>query len=228
MKGGWRVRRAQALRRERLLQDFVGFPEPAVQAGPGPGPSTSGAKTQQTCGSVQVDRVVRALEPVQEKNVRERDAPGRVPANCSSHGPLNHLDHLDHSDQASNGAAFSGPSACPPPGPHGPLPLWSDDRGWCARIGAAGPVAARRDVLREWVAAAGGWSDADAVHLPTFLRRGLALATLKAHARSLGLVVRDDADSGEVKRLLAAGQRAANPNLASDPAELMLQPGGQS
>ena len=32
----------------------------------------------------------------------------------------------------------------------------------------------------------------------------------------------------EVKRLLAAGQRAANPNLASDPAELMLQPGGQS
>ena len=54
-------------------------------------------------------------------------------------------------------------------------------------IGAAGLLDARRVVLREWVDAAGGWSDAAAVHLPDGLPNGLALATLKAHARALGL-----------------------------------------
>ena len=39
----------------------------------------------------------------------------------------------------------------------------------------------------EWVEAAGGWSDDAAVHLPDSLPNGLALATLKAHARALGL-----------------------------------------
>ena len=37
-------------------------------------------------------------------------------------------------------------------------------------------------------------ADAAAVHLPDRLRNGLALATLKAHARALGLDVRDDPD----------------------------------
>ena len=67
MKSGWRVRRAHARRRERLLQDFIGFPT-AVQAGPAPGPSTSAAKTQQTCGSVQVVKVDRALKSLQGKH----------------------------------------------------------------------------------------------------------------------------------------------------------------
>ena len=66
-------------------------------------------------------------------------------------------------------------------------PAWTDDREWCRRIGAAGLLDARRVVLREWVDAAGGWSDAAAVHLPDSLPNGLALATLKAHARALGL-----------------------------------------
>lgn len=135
------------------------------------------------------------------------------------------MDHMDRLDQASNGAAFPGPSTLPSPGPPGPAPAWIDDRTWCSRIGAAGPVVARRMVLREWVEAAGGWSDAGAIYLLTSLPNCLALATLKAHARCLGLPVTDDA---EVGRLLAAGQRAANPDLATDPAELMLQPGGQS
>ena len=62
-----------------------------------------------------------------------------------------------------------------------------DDREWCLRLGAAGLKEARLVVLREWVEAAGGWSDAAAVHLPDSLPNGLALATLKAHARALGL-----------------------------------------
>jgi hypothetical protein len=80
---------------------------------------------------------------------------------------------------------------------------------------------ARRAVLREWVDAVGGWSDAGAVHLPASLPRGLALATLKMHARSLGLAAR--CCDGEAARLLAAGQRAANPDLATDPGETMLR-----
>jgi hypothetical protein len=139
------------------------------------------------------------------------------------------MDHLDHTDQASNGAACSGPSTLSPPGPPGPALDWIDDRSWCARLGAAALVPARRVALCEWVVAAGGWYAASAVHLPTTLPRNLALATLKAHAQGLGLAVRDDAD-GEIEfgTLLAAGQRAANPDLLVDPGELMLKPGGQS
>jgi hypothetical protein len=55
-----------------------------------------------------------------------------------------------------------------------------------------------------------------------------------AWPRALGVVFADGTAEcmrccdQEVERLLASGQRAANPDLASDPAELMLQPGGQS
>ena len=63
---------------------------------------------------------------------------------------------------------------------------WTDDRAWCARLGAAGAVERRRVVLREWVEAAGGWHDAAAVHLPDRLPNGLARAMLKAHARCSG------------------------------------------
>ena len=42
------------------------------------------------------------------------------------------------------------------------------------------------------IQAAGGWHDAAAVHLPAALPGNLALATLKAHARALGLVVLDN------------------------------------
>ena len=82
---------------------------------------------------------------------------------------------------------------------------WTDDRAWCARLGAAGAVERRRVVLREWVEAAGGWHDAAAVHLPDRLRNGLALATLKAHARALGLDVRDDPDDPELLAWLRGG-----------------------
>ena len=74
------------------------------------------------------------------------------------------------------------------------VPPWTDDRAWCARIGAAGVVDNRRVVLREWVEAAGGWYDTAAVYIPDALPNGLALATLKAHARALGLNVRSDPD----------------------------------
>ena len=50
----------------------------------------------------------------------------------------------------------------------------------------------RREVVGDWVEAAGGWHDAAAVHLPAALPGNLALATLKAHARALDLVVLDN------------------------------------
>jgi hypothetical protein len=55
-----------------------------------------------------------------------------------------------------------------------------------------------------------------------------------AWPRALGVVFADGTAEcmrccdHEAERLLASGQRAGNPDLASDPAELMLQPGGQS
>ena len=47
-------------------------------------------------------------------------------------------------------------------------------------------------MLREWVGAASGRNDAAAIYLPVSMPNGLALATLKAHARALKLDVRDD------------------------------------
>ena len=76
--------------------------------------------------------------------------------------------------------------------------------------------------LREWVEAAGGWYDAAAVYLPDGLPASLALATLKAHARALGIGIRGDDDAREVERLLAAGRRAVeSPDALADPAEAM-------
>ena len=81
---------------------------------------------------------------------------------------------------------------------HGPKDLvgdlspWTDDLAWCARIGALPTVGKRRVVLREWVEAAGGWSDAAAVHLPSALPAGLALAWIRTHARALRLDVHED------------------------------------
>ena len=57
-------------------------------------------------------------------------------------------------------------------------------------------------MLREWVEAAGGWSDAAAVYLPSCLPAGLALARLKAHARALRIDVREDHDDPEHLRWL--------------------------
>ena len=67
-------------------------------------------------------------------------------------------------------------------------------------------------VLREWVDAAGGWSDAAAVHLPASLPNRLALKTIEAHARALGLDVRDDHDD---PALMAWLRSANNPNTES-------------
>lgn len=75
-----------------------------------------------------------------------------------------------------------------------PPPDWTDDRAWCRRLSAAGARANRIPIVREWVTAAGGWSDAGAVHIPEGVHNGLALATLKAHARALGLAVHTDPD----------------------------------
>ena len=79
---------------------------------------------------------------------------------------------------------------------------WTALDAWCARLGAAGDLHARRVVLREWVDAAGGRHDDDAVYLPAALYRGLALATLKAHARALRLDVREDHDDPAHSRWL--------------------------
>src|SRR4051812_38428924 len=74
----------------------------------------------------------------------------------------------------------------------GDLSPWTDDLAWCARIGALPTVGERRVVLREWGDAAGGWSDAAAVHLPSALPAGLALAWIRTHARALRLDVHED------------------------------------
>jgi hypothetical protein len=49
-------------------------------------------------------------------------------------------------------------------------------------------------VLREWVAEAGGWNDAGIMDLPVALPKRLALATLKTHARALGMQVSEEKD----------------------------------
>ena len=196
MKAGWRVRQAQARRRERLLQDFAGFP---VQAGPASGPSSEGQKTQQIRASVQNVQAVRAPEPVWMKTrIAARDShetPGqdRTASAVPAHGPQNSVDSLDSLDRASGGAAL-GRSRLPASGGQPGQAPWTDLDAWCARLGAAGGIHARRNVLREWVARAGGWHDGAAVHVPTALPKGLAAATLRAHARALRLDVRDDPD----------------------------------
>ena len=78
-----------------------------------------------------------------------------------------------------------------------PGPAWTDLDAWCHRIGALTTVAERRMVLRGWVAAAGGRNGAGAIHLPAALPKGLALATLKAHARALGMRLLEDEDEDD-------------------------------
>jgi hypothetical protein len=204
VKAGWRVRKAQARRRERLLQDFTGFP---VQAGPGSGPGAEGAKTQQTCGlaqAVQVGQAAKTLPSKCEGGAREgQPQPVRGADVCPSHGSSKHQDHLDHPDQASNGAAFARSTRIPSGGPPGPAALpWADLDAWRTNFRSLTTVEERRVALREWVAAAGGWSDAAAVSLPSCLPAGLALATLKAEARGLRLDVREDHDDPEHLRWL--------------------------
>ena len=63
-----------------------------------------------------------------------------------------------------------------------------------AHVECAPTSITRRVVLHEWVEAAGGRHDAVAIYIPAALPNGLALATLKAHARALGLNVRSDPD----------------------------------
>ena len=122
---------------------------------------------------------------------------------CSPHGPDICVVHPVHPVQASSAAAFLGQDAASPPCPSCP---WTDLDAWCARLGAAGGLHARRAVLREWVAAAGGWSDAAAIHVPASLPKGLAAATLRAHGRALRLDVREDHDDPAHLRWLRGDQ----------------------
>lgn len=71
---------------------------------------------------------------------------------------------------------------------------WLELDDWCRLLASQGDVAARRAVVRDWVTAAGGHIDSQSVHLPSELPPNLALATLKAHARALGLSVHNDPD----------------------------------
>lgn len=101
-------------------------------------------------------------------------------------------------------------------------PLWDDDWHWCRCLGAAGIKPARLIVLAEWLRAAGCWASTDTAFIRADLRRGLARATLETHCRMLGLTV-EVVDDPHVERILAAGRRAANPDLAADPGEAMLR-----
>ncbi len=85
-------------------------------------------------------------------------------------------------------------------------PSWTDLDSWCRRLGTAGLLEHRRVVLRDWIEAAGGWSDAAAVYLPSCLPNGLALATLRAHARALRREVREDPDDLEHLQWLRGAQ----------------------
>jgi hypothetical protein len=133
VKSGWRVRKARARRSERLLQDFVGFPEP--EACSGPRWSTAGSacgteKTQQTCGLGRMDRVGRVFEGKSSWREHTQGNPNQSTQETPERGGdgvphadlLIHEDHEDHEDQPSNGAAFSGPHSPGGPGPSGPPP----------------------------------------------------------------------------------------------------------
>ena len=196
MKAGWRVRRAHARRRERLLQDFTGFP---VQAGPGAGPGSEGQKGQQTCGLVQVVRVDRAPEPLQmETRTDARDAGGMAPEKdaqevCSLHGLQKCLDHLDHPDQASSGAVSSRSALASCGGPCGPaLRPWRDDRGWITDIIAAEPGDPKLAALFWWVIAAGGWIEGWTAKLPA-MPASLARNELHRMLRRYGIAVEEAA-----------------------------------
>ena len=81
--------------------------------------------------------------------------------------------------------------------------------------------------MAAWAAAAGGAVVGSEVRLPAGLPAGLALATLRAHARMLRLVEAIESQpcaDREAGRILTAAERAvASPNALLDPAEVMLR-----
>jgi hypothetical protein len=91
---------------------------------------------------------------------------------------------------------FIRPATPVPPTPDWPpkpkLPRdWRDLDGWRALLRHAHLVEHRRWVVTRWVKTAGGEVRDGTLHLPTELPRGLALAELKTHARSVGLTIED-------------------------------------
>ena len=109
-------------------------------------------------------------------------------------------------ERAARGESREVSEVTPAPAIPSPAPPWADLDTWCARLGSAGGLHARRAVLRAWVDAAGGWSDAAAIHVPASLPPGLPLATMKAHARALRLDVREDPDEPAHLRWLRGDQ----------------------
>jgi hypothetical protein len=96
----------------------------------------------------------------------------------------------------------------PPEAPVVPVvPPWADFDAWRSRFRPLTNAEDRRDVVRAWADAAGGWADAAAIHLPVSLPGGLtpaerkacalALAEMKTHAHALRLDVREDPDDPE-------------------------------
>ena len=104
------------------------------------------------------------------------------------------------------------------------------DAGWsfCALPGASSSGRGQLDYPPGWQ----GWPDGrqDVVYLDTALPdiASTPIARCTGCRFTAPLSDRRLCGACEAKRLLAVGQRAANPDLASDPVELMLQPGGQS
>ena len=198
MNRGWRFRQIarQHGAEDRLFGPrWAGSASPAGQGGHASGQG-SGQTKPLTTKAGQAGEGGQGTETAAAENTRTRvrvppgEKPPVIPVRV--HGPHIYPDQTDQPDQASNGAGFSRSGHSP--SAQTTLTNWADLDAWCARIGAAGVVDNRRVVLREWTGAAGGWSDAAAVHLPVGLPSGLALTTLKAHARSLGLVVHEDPD----------------------------------
>ena len=170
MKSGWRVRRAQGRRRERLLQDFTGFPECLVQAGATSGPGTTQPETRGNAGLVQADRVdtVHASKSLMREQIQREASEDASVGGEASYGPLNNLDHLDHLDQVSNRAGSSGPGTSSLGRPPGPARRpWTDDRAWIAEIVRAEPGDPKMATLFWWVIAAGGWIEGTSALLPT-------------------------------------------------------------
>ena len=198
MKSGWRTHRAQARRRDRILQEtdfsFMDWPKS------GPGGTTSGPgadipKTQQIRGPVQVVNVDKALRLPAGENEGEGERERGVRSACVSPscGLSKHLDHLDHLDQASNSAGFPGPSPAHSLGPPGQVyHSWTDDRAWIGDIVRGTTTDVKLATLFSWVIAAGGWISGTTALLPPLPHR---LATYELHRilRQFGIAVSDDA-----------------------------------
>jgi hypothetical protein len=100
------------------------------------------------------------------------------------------LDRLDRLDQPSSGAGLPPPRAGDHAGPIGPEPPpWPDVDALRRAYGEARGVEAKRAMVAEWAAAAGGRVENGALLLPADVPNSLALATLKTYARCVGLRV---------------------------------------